>query len=262
MGKVREYSKVILKTASAVQHLNAHGLVAALHLGDIIDGNVTLEQTHDDLQQTLNVLSELKVPVMHVLGNHCLDAGRDYLTEKLGLVKKGSYYYEDISNLWRIIVLDTVDVSITRGEDHEYRRLAEEYLETHAEDANAQEYNGGLGPAQLEWLGRVLEETKKQGKYAIVCGHLPILEEAAVAKLLVWDGERLEKILVDSGVVKAYFCGHHHEGGYAQREGIHHVTFEAILDSEDDGAVGVVELGNHSIVINGVGKLSSRNLKF
>lgn len=245
-----------------MQHLNAHGLVAVLHLGDIIDGNATLEQTRDDLQQTLDVLSELKSPVMHVLGNHCLDAGRDYLMEKLDLKKKGSYYYHDVSDLWRIVVLDTVDVSVAREEGHEYHKLAKEYLEKHAEDANALDWNGGPGPVQLQWLGRVLEGTKAQGKYAIVCGHQPILEGAAAAKFLVWDGERLEKILVDSGVVKAYFCGHHHEGGYVQQKGIHHVTFEAILDSEDDGAVGVVELGDHSIVINGVGKLSSRKLAF
>lgn len=231
-----------------------------VHLGDIIDGNKTLEKTHDDLQQVQNVLSELRAPMMHVVGNHCLDAGRDYLVEKLGLKEKGTYYYQDISDLWRVIVLDTLDVSVMREEDHEYHKLAREYLERHAEDANAKEWNGGLSPAQLEWFECVLQDTKVQGKFAIVCGHLPIVKEAAQEMHLIWDAERLESILVHSGVVKAYFCGHDHDGGYAQRKGIHHVTFEAILDSNDGGAVGVAELRKHCIIINGVGTLSSRKL--
>eukprot|EP00177_Eucheuma_denticulatum_P008105 GFKZ01014770.1.p2 GENE.GFKZ01014770.1~~GFKZ01014770.1.p2 ORF type:complete len:103 (+),score=19.37 GFKZ01014770.1:1083-1391(+) len=98
--------------------------------------------------------------------------------------------------------------------------------------------------------------------WAIVAGHIPLAPEAAFDKATLWGREEVMLAMERSGVVKAYFAGHHHMGGYALVRGVHHVTFEGILDSTHEfGAVGVVELDEDRIVINGVGDLTSRVLK-
>lgn len=250
-----------------MKHLNASGVSAVLHLGDIVDGNIgtggnlMLHKTHEELDRVLTRLSFLKAPVLHVLGNHCLLANRDHLFRKLKLEAKG-YYFRELSPKWRLIVIDTVDVSVSRGEDHARQREAWEYLESHKGEPNARTWNGGLGQEQLDWLEDVLLLTAGQGKLAIICGHIPILVEASEPKGVVFDNVVVGGLLsAHNSVVKAYFCGHHHPGGYAYKNGIHHVTFEAVLDADhEEGSCGVVELHGSRIVIKGNGTMTSRIL--
>lgn len=259
VGQLREYQKVLPKLESAVEYLNKHSLSLVLHLGDIVDGNKTLDQTREDLEAVLSRLEQLKAPVCHVLGNHCLDVERDYLVRRLKL-DKGAYYHVDVSDKWRFIMVDTVDMSVSREQGTSLRKLADEYLHDHEGEENAKPWNGGIGPEQMKWLSSTLVDARKKNRFVIVCGHMPILPQAATGMHCAWDSAAIEEVLVQSEVVKAYFCGHCHEGGYAFCRGIHHVTFEALLDSDDDGAVGVIELHDEEIVVNGKGLLSSRRL--
>lgn len=264
---LRNYRSALSKTERAVKHLNASGVSVVLHLGDIVDGNISTggnpmqDKTHEELDRVLTRLSFLKAPILHVLGNHCLFANRDHLFRKLKFEDKG-YYFRELSSKWRLIVLDTVEVSILRGEDHPHQRQAWEYLESHKDEPNARTWNGGLGQEQLDWLEDVLLVTAGEGKLAIVCGHIPILAEAAESGGTVFNNAVVGGLLsAHSSVVKAYFCGHHHPGGYAYKNGIHHVTFEGILDADhEEGSCGVVELHDSRIVINGNGIMTSRIL--
>lgn len=161
-----------------------------------------------------------------------------------------------------MVVLDTVEICVGREEGHENYKRAVEYIAAHAGEANAEAWNGGLDRAQVEWLEQVLRETRASDKWAIVCGHLPVAVEAALDGATIWERDALRELLEKYRVVKAYFAGHHHEGGYAKVGGIHHVTFEALLDAEHEmGAVGVVELGTDTIEIKGHGKMTSRILE-
>lgn len=253
---------MLAKTEQAVKHLNESCVSAVVHLGDIIDGNEDITKTHADLDAVISRLSVLEAPLFHVLGNHCLSAARDHLVEKLKL-SKSTYYYRDVSPKWRLIVLDTVDISLDRPKDHPYYQMAVDYLEKHKGEPNAQEWNGGLGPTQLNWLQDLLRETAEQKKFAILCGHLPILSDASFPQHTVWDHKLLVNLIrTYGGAVKAYFCGHYHDGGYAFKDGIHHVTFEAVLDADDaDGSCGVVELHDSKIAIKGIGTMTSRLLE-
>ncbi len=71
----------------------------------------------------------------------------------------------------------------------------------------------------------------------------------------MWESEEtLLPVLKEyNDVVAAYFCGHFHEGGYAQRDGIHHLTFASILDSDETNSYAFVTLGDESITVEGVG---------
>lgn len=67
------------KTRAFVSHMNdlyGNGDVdIAVHLGDMIDGNVTEEKTLADLELIERELRKVQCPFAVVLGNHCLDAG-------------------------------------------------------------------------------------------------------------------------------------------------------------------------------------------
>lgn len=245
-----------------MQHINSHDVHLSIHLGDIVDGNETVERTRDDLQSVINCLDDLQRPVIHVLGNHCLDAGREYLVDKLRLPEP-TYYFKDVSEKWRIIVLDSVDLSVHREESHPLRAAARKYLDEHVDDANAKDWNSGLGPDQIVWLQDVLRRTAEEGRFAIVCGHHPIVADAALPTHLIWDSAKVAQLLhSNAGTVKAYFCGHYHEGGYAEVGGVHHVTFESVVDSGAEGACGIVELRDSEIVVVGSGTTTSRRMMF
>lgn len=240
--------------------LNTLKIEATLHLGDIVDGNDTLEHTKQDLERVLLRLADLNTPVWHVLGNHCLAAGENYVKDRLGL--KHSYYFHDVSEQWRVVVLDTVEVSVDR--DGELREKAKKYLVDHSGEANAKEWNGGLSPTQKSWLRTILHDARQRGFKAIVCGHLPVLSEDAFRQHVIWENEALAELFAEyADVVKAYFAGHFHDGGYQKRDSVHYVTVEAVLDSEtEEGAFGMLELFEHRIVVKGYGDVTSRVLEW
>lgn len=262
LKRERVFTSVLSKTSHAVSHLNSTPLSHVIHLGDIVDGNCTASETLSDLHVVLSHLAPLSHPILHVLGNHCLAIPRHQLLPLLNLSSSGSYYVKDLSPRWRLISLDTVEISISRENQSPEFSLAREYILKHSGEINAQEWNGGLSAKQLQWLVEVLQETKRRGMWAIVVGHIPLAPEAALEKATMWGREEVMKAMERSGVVKAYFAGHHHMGGYAQVRGVHHVTFESILDSTHKvGAFGVVELREDRIVIDGIGDLTSRVLQ-
>ncbi|KAI0560655.1 Metallophosphoesterase [Gracilaria domingensis] len=261
VGKLRSYSKVIPKTTLSVEFINRNNVSALLHLGDIIDGNATLDKTRDDLDEVLKTLGKANAPLLHVLGNHCLDAGRPYLLSKFGI--ETAYYTKDYGD-WRVIVLDTVEVSVHRVDHPQYAEEAKQFLQQNQSLPNAKDWNGGLSSEQKSWLRAILSDTAKQGMKAIVCGHLPIAPEEQYQMHVIWDGQWLTDLFSEyKHVVKAYFAGHYHEGGYLLNNGIHYVTCESILDSESpEGSAAIVELWPDRIVISGHGDMTSRKLLF
>lgn len=258
--RFRCYSRVLEKTRLAVDKLNQENVSATIHLGDIVDGNDTLDSTKAELQHVLSTLSAHRAPLFHVIGNHCLAAGRAHLLSALQL--DSAFYIHDVSPRWRLVVLDTVDVSIEREKGHPYRLLAERHLDENPQAVNSMPWNGAVGPHQLEWLKDVIVDAQQNGKFIIVCGHHPILEEAAHPMHLLWNAVTLKQLFKEyNSVIKAYFAGHFHDGGYAMLDGVHHITFEAVLDSQTEhGSWGVVELHDDRIAVQGHGEMTSRDL--
>lgn len=264
LSPMRLYSQVLRKTESAVATLNATKVSATVQLGDIVDGNDTKEATKVELEAVIRTLKPLQSPLLHVLGNHCLSTGRSHLVDALRL--KQTYYIHDISDKWRLIVLDSVDISIDH-DDEKKRRLAQEYLEKHVGSANALPHNGGLSLEQLAWLESTIEDTRQKGMWSIICAHIPIYLSAdhgpMPSPLSMWDANTVATNLArNSDVVKAYFCGHFHPGSYVFRDNIHYVTFKAMLDSQSkDGAWAIAELYDDGILIDGRGDERSFHLR-
>lgn len=263
----RKYSLALQKAATAIKHFNSNKVTATLHLGDIVDGNKTTEETYSDFSSVMETLKPIESPLLHVLGNHCLSIERQDLQKALGLMY-GSYYVYDISSKWRLIVLDTVDVSLDRNPTHPAYKEAKEYLSTHSNDPNANQWNGTISSVQKGWLRSMLQQTRNDGKMGIVCGHMPVRMPDSYGPIpphSMYDFEAVAAIFEEfKDVVKAYFAGHFHQGGYVQKNNIHYVTFESILDSDDDeeGSFGIVRLFDDGIEIEGHGDMTSRKLKF
>lgn len=261
----RYYSKILSKTGNAVEQMNAAKVDLTIHLGDIIDGNATLEAMRDELLQVMDRLKALESPMLHVLGNHCLAVGRSHLLSALGFSNDDAYYNRLVNDSWQLIVLDTVDVSILRGPDDPSYETAMRYLQQHADKPNSKPWNGGISEKQKTWLVETLLAARMENRKAIVCGHHPVsMDErhGAVPFHALWDYESVACIFEQfKDVVKAYFAGHFHQGGYIERNGIHYVIFESILDSQhDDGSYAIVKLFDNAIVIDGHGDMTSRTL--
>jgi hypothetical protein len=77
----------------------------------------------------------------------------------------------------------------------------------------------------------VLRTATRRGERVIVLCHFPVLEAASTPALLLWNHEEILRILDQYRVVVAWFNGHDHRGGYAQRNGVHHVTSPGLVDS-------------------------------
>ena len=54
--------------------------------------------------------------------------------------------------------------------------------------------------------------------------------------------------------------GHDHEGGYAQQDSIHFVTFQGLVESGAENAYAIVEVYPDRLEIRGYGTVPSRSL--
>lgn len=229
-GGLRHYRLSLAKLSAAVRAFNrAPALDLVLHLGDIVDGNRTPHATLADFDSVLRAFSRLRPPVAHVVGNHCLDVGRALLLERL---RTPAYYERDLRDGWTLLVLDTTDVGV-RGASPELVAEAHRFLAEHVGRPNAQPWNGGVGAEQLGWLRTRLASCRARRVRALVAGHMPLVEAAATAETVAWNGEAVATLLDEfADVAPLYACGHWHGGGYAQRlSGVHHWTCEGMVEA-------------------------------
>ena len=226
----RFYRESLNRLADCVRTFNARGVDFVLQLGDIIDGNATPAGTLADLDAVLGVLGRLKAPVVHVVGNHCLTAGRDTLQKRLGLKRAYYDFAHRRARGWRFVVLD--------GNDAGY---------------------GVLGARQLTWLAETLKRADGAGEKVIVANHFALLKAAAKHHRMKTPAPML-KILDASPCVAAYVSGHDHAGGFAVRRGVHHVTFKGMVEAPKRNAFATVALHADHLRVVGHGVEASGRL--
>jgi len=281
-GSTRHYRNAIHKLARIVEAFDseAGSLDLVLQLGDLVDGQEQLDGSRADLELVLGQFARLPVPLYHVLGNHCLKCGRDWLLKRLrtrafydmplrARMSSGPSATSTPSETpWRLVVLDCLDISLHWDDPEDPRRLqAKRYLKEHASTApNAVPYNGGIGETQLVWLENVLAEARTRQEFVIVAGHVPIAPQSAAPSLLLWNYEEVMALFrVYRDVVKLVLAGHEHDGGYAQVDGIHYITLHGVVNCTDgdDNAYAILELVGHSFArLHGFGRVESRLLLF
>lgn len=212
-----------------------------LHLGDCIDGSPTVARSLSDLTTVLRIFSRSRIPVCHVVGNHCLSVPRSVLQTRIPNFVPSFYYTKRLNDRWTLIVLDTTDVSVN-GTNAATTRQAEGWLAANPTAPNNRRWNGGVSKAQLYWLTGILESlslsrfvSDDKCQYAIVATHIPLLSSAADPTHVIFNGREVSSVLDSfSKVVKLVLSGHFHRGGETVSDGgIPHKTVRGII--EDGG---------------------------
>ncbi|MFB3879637.1 MAG: metallophosphoesterase [Armatimonadota bacterium] len=251
----RHYRASLEKLQQCVADLNTKPLAFAIQLGDIVD------RGSDNLDRVIAVFNDLKAPKHHVLGNHDVTVGREAAYVRLGLTAP---YYSFAADKWRFVVLDCSDVSVEGGwpEGSEHYRQGRDWLEQLKREAspNAETWNGGIGEEQLQWLKQQLAEAKAERQRVIVFGHMPVLAAACADWALLYNHEEVAQLLESSGVVAAYICGHEHAGGYGQRNGVHYLTVQGMVEAPET-AYAVLTLYEDRMEVRGTGSVPTRTLR-
>ena len=90
----------------------------------------------------------------------------------------------------------------------------------------------------------------------IISCHYPILPDNSHN---LWnDKEVLAVIDQFPGTVAAWFNGHNHAGNYAERNGVHYVTVQGMVDTGDTNAFAVLEVTPGLLTIRGSGRVPNR----
>jgi len=103
------YREALTKLSKCIDSFNEKNLEFVVHLGDLIDGNINLEKTKIDLEETIKVLSKSTKKFHYIIGNHCLSVPRDHLFERLKIKQS---YYDLVIKGWRFLFLDGSDISV------------------------------------------------------------------------------------------------------------------------------------------------------
>ncbi|KAL3149220.1 hypothetical protein ABBQ32_002045 [Trebouxia sp. C0010 RCD-2024] len=267
-GRVQRYEEVPQKLAQAVKvwRKTMPKLEFVLSLGDIIDGRDLQVETDEDFLQIWKILEPMAstTAFYHVLGNHCLRIPRDRLIPALRM--PASYYSKQLPQKWRLIVLDTTEMSGHSGfsQESDIGQEAAAFKAQHplspAEPQMA-DWNGGIGARQLAWLREQLASACQSQERIIVACHHQIGKGAARDTHLAWNWELLQQVLLESPWVRLVLSGHDHMGGYAQHGHVHFVTVEAMLEAPPNtDAYAIIEVTQDCINIQGAGSVTSRKL--
>jgi len=241
----RFYTESPDRLREAIDTFNTQEMEFVISLGDIID------RDWESFDHILPIFESSLAPTYHVLGNHefsVIDEKKNQVVTRLGMSDK---YYDFAISGWRFIVLDANDLS-----KKAYPVDTPEYLESDSLFRQisalglpqAREWNGGISEKQLQWLTQQLEDATKKQQHVLVFSHMPVAPESS---LNLWNNTQVMDLLENFDNVKAFFAGHNHRGSYTKKGGIHHLTFNGMVDSPDQNAFAIIKLSEEQITIHG-----------
>jgi alkaline phosphatase len=238
------------RLAAFTDAMNAWPADVIVELGDFVNGWVVLGADPGDpgrLPEILTwadgLLAAFHGPRLHVIGNHDVyNLTKEQYRARLGL--DSTYYSVDIGP-FRIVVLDVQFTEDGRDLAHTYTGVA-----------------GAVSDEELLWLQQELASTSSP---TIVCVHQMLdIDDPEWGRPLVANAPEVRRILADSGVVVAVFQGHAHDNRHTVIDGIHYVTFEALVDQGTPPSWACVTLdpAAGTIEIRGVGDQASLTLAY
>ena len=251
----RFYRNSLDKLDSAIAAINAEEVDFTVILGDLVDVGPK------DLAPVLERLDKLGKPYYTILGNH------DYVDVEDGaalykIYKMPSSYYTVEQGDWLFILLNTnelAEYATTAGsaQRDEWQTLSNELKA--AKRSNNQPWNGGISSEQLKWMERQLEKAQSTRKKVIVFTHHPLYPENGLETL---NNREILALIEKYPSVKAVISGHHHQGNFATYKNIPMITLEGMVETSNQNAYGLLELGEYQLYIRGEGRLTSRALDF
>jgi alkaline phosphatase len=189
-----------------------------IQLGDLINGQyvqlapyVEMDRFPFILEDVVTLLGGFAGPTYHVIGNHDVySLSKQAFLEKTG---DASTYYSFDAGGFHIVVLDAQYTKEGVDLDHAFWVIY-----------------GTVPEAQLTWLQEDLAATDLP---TIVCIHQPLDVESSTLtgeNPIITNNAEVRAVLEGSGVVVAVFQGHEHENRHNVIDGIHYVTFQAMVD--------------------------------
>jgi len=123
---------------------------------------------------------------------------------------------------------------------------------------------GNIPPEELDWLKADLAATDKP---TIVCVHqrLDKAFDLLSGGPEITDAAEIRGVLEASGKVIAVFQGHDHENAEVDINGIHYITFEALVDEHDrpaSWATVTLDPAARTITVKGAGAQSDWSLSY
>jgi manganese-dependent ADP-ribose/CDP-alcohol diphosphatase len=122
-------------------------------------------------------------------------------------------------------------------------------------------FNGAVGPTQLAWLRRTLEEARNNKERVIMVSHLPLMPGSSGSVCLLWNYSDVLNVLREyADIVCLSLSGHAHKGGYTRdaESGIHFRVIEAVLENPHPHyTYATMEIGQDHIIIQGFGACAS-----
>jgi len=283
-GITHYHSKSLRNVAAAVSEWNDtsdRNLRRIVCLGNLVDAQADEKKAVHELAEVVFELDKCRVPVHYVLGNHDVyQIPRDQLARRLDFDSPTkAFYWIDLHQSWRLIVLDSVDICVAGREvEHANTAQAVGLLRNYNKNRNMNEAggldgldqrfvatNGGISQEQLLWLGQVLQDTAALQKRAVICTHMPLHPEVADAKYLLWNYDEVLKTIHagrNYNCVAAVFSGHERGGYFRDSAGVHHVVIEGMVECAYPlNAFGLVELYHDKIQVRGKSMMSSCTLQ-
>ena len=242
----------------AIFCFNNQGVDAVINLGDLVDSN---ELQH--LGPVMELLESSQSPVINILGNHDLLGPTDHkeVLSRLNIKERWGERFR--KGNWRVIAIDSTEISISSGESCE--DLCRERINdlNRINDPCAQIWNGMASSTQMKNIESLLVSATKEKSRVLIINHMVAARGSGSLQHRCWNHEIMTRLLDNSPCVAAHFNGHDHEGGFTTDKisGTHYVTFPAICDSGGKtGAHAIAHFGKDWINIEGWGRVGSRKL--
>ena len=252
----RFYSNSLNKLADSIRDFNARDVSFVIQLGDLIDKDI------ESIESVLPVFNKIKAIKYSVLENHDYNVDEKEkvnVPEKIGLVSR---YYEFVSHGWRMIVLDGNDLSFyapAKSQDQiDNTETLFQYIKARGA-TNAHDWNGGLSSQQITWLKDTLKQSSLSGEKVFLFCHFPVYPPREEN---LWNDVELIELLESYPCVVALFSGHYHSGNYAKKKGIHYLTLQGMVETENSNAYSIVEVYSDHLQVLGFGREPSRILTF
>jgi alkaline phosphatase len=246
----RHFCDSLAKMRKAVDVFNGGKLDFVIELGDMKDMGVK-----PDRSETLGFLdviesefSRFSGPRYHALGNHDMDciSKEDFLlhTENHGAAKGKSYYSFEIGGL-KFVVLDAC-----------FNKDMTPYC-----CGNFNWTKAFLPEEELAWLDEELK--RATGQVVVFCHQLLdgfSMQVGAPRSIFVSDWKKVVAIMEKYGNVIASIQGHHHDGHYSFRNGIHYWTMKGMITGAypSHNSYAIVEVSpDGDVAIKGFGDTAS-----
>ncbi len=254
--KTRFYRQSPGKFEDCVQKLNSENLDFTIHLGDFID------KDFESYDVVLPIWEKLTMPKYHALGNHEFYVKSSQKGDVLAKLGMSAPYYDFSVKGWRMIVIDGTDIHAKRNpkgsEADLFARKMYKDMQKQG-TVNAKKWNGALGETQKSWLQATLADASRKGERILVFGHFVIYPRGTHS---LWNDEEVQQILEKHDGVVAYFNGHDHRGNYGEKNSVHYVNLQGLVETKNETAYAVVEVYADHLKVIGFGREPNRILKY